>query len=192
MVECVAATGYEATSVPQVVATARVSRNAFYEFFKDKAGCFLALCDEAAEDLLAELSSLTSEPDWLEALHEGVQRYLLWWQERPTVANAYLLSLPTLGERAAVQRARQYEAFAAMFENLALRARAEQPELAPLGELVPRVLVNAVTDLVSEEVRAGRTASLTDLRDDLTLLAIRLLADDATAQRARARWADVP
>ena len=52
MLECVGRDGYEATTVPQVVATARVSRNAFYEFFADKADCFIAACDEAAQELL--------------------------------------------------------------------------------------------------------------------------------------------
>jgi hypothetical protein len=48
------------------------------------------------------------------------------------------------------------------------------------------VLVLAITELVAEEVRAGRTAQLTSLTRDIALLAIRLLADDATAQRAGA------
>src|SRR2546422_355315 len=104
MLECVGRDGYEATTVPQVVATARVSRNSFYEFFAD----------------------------------------------------------------------------------LGRRARAEQPELGPLSELIPRVLVLTITELVADEVRAGRTAKLTSLSEEIALLAIRLLADDATAERARA------
>ena len=184
MLECVGRDGYEATTVPQVVATARVSRNAFYEFFADKADCFIAVCDQTAQELLAELMALVSEPDWIAAMREGTRRYLLWWQERPTLSRAYLLSLPTVGERAVAQRERHYAAFRAMFADLGRRARAEQPELAPLGELVPRVLVLAITELVAEEVRAGRTARLTDLAQEIALLAIRLLADEATAQRA--------
>ena len=42
MLETVAEQGYEATTVPRVVARARVSRNAFYEFFDDKTSCFIA------------------------------------------------------------------------------------------------------------------------------------------------------
>jgi AcrR family transcriptional regulator len=186
MLECVGRDGYEATTVPQVVATARVSRNAFYEFFEDKADCFIAVCDQTGEELLGELLELVTEPDWITATREGSRRYLLWWQERPTISSAYLISLPTVGERALRQRERQYAAFRAMFADLGRRARAEQPELAPLGDLVPRVLVLAITELVAEEVRAGRTSQLTDLSDELALHAIRLLADDVTAERVRA------
>jgi AcrR family transcriptional regulator len=185
MLECVGRDGYEAATVPQVVATARVSRNAFYDFFDDKADCFIAVCDETSQELLAELLELASEPSWIEAMREGAYRYLLWWQERPTISSAYLLSLPTVGERALRQRERHYAAFRAVFEDLGRRARAEQPELEPLGDLVPRMLVLSITELVAEEVRAGRTSRLTELADDVAVLAVRMLADDATAARAR-------
>src|SRR6201987_2811858 len=181
MLECVGRDGYEATTVPQVAATARVSRNAFYEFFEDKADCFIAVCDETARELLDELLELVSEPDWIQAMREGTKRYLRWWQERPTLSRAYLLSLPTVGERASAQRERHYAAFRAMFSDLGRRARAEQPELPPLPPLVPRVLVLVITELVAEEVRGGRTARLTDLSEEVALLAIRLLSHAVAA-----------
>jgi AcrR family transcriptional regulator len=189
MLECVGRDGYEATTVPDVVATARVSRNAFYDFFQDKADCFIAVCDQTSEELLGELLELAGEPDWTLAMREGTRRYLLWWQERPTISSAYLLSLPTVGGRALRQRERHYAAFRAVFSDLGRRARAEQPDLGPLGELVPRVLVVAITELVAEEVRDGRISTLTDLSDQIALLAIRLLADEATAERAERTWA---
>ena len=61
MLECVADRGYEATTVPGVVAAAKVSRNAFYALFADKADCFLALCDELAGEVLE--SMLESSPE---------------------------------------------------------------------------------------------------------------------------------
>ncbi len=188
MLELVGRDGYEATTVPQVVAAARVSRNAFYELFDDKADCFLAACDAIAEELLRELLALVTEPDWVQALREGTRRYLTWWQRRPTFASAYLVSLPVVGERALRQRQRQYAAFRAMFEALGARARAEQPELRPLDALVPRVLVTVITELVAEEVRAGRSSGLSTLADEIALLAIRLLADDATVERTTRSW----
>jgi AcrR family transcriptional regulator len=164
-----------------VVATARVSSNAFYEHFSDKTDCFLQACDELADELLSELVTLVSEPDWTKALTTGMALYLGWWQSRPAFARAYLLSLQHAGERAAEQRERTYAMFEAMFADLGRRARAEQPELPRLSGLVPRALVVMITDAVAEQVRAGRTGRLSELKHDLTGLAIRLLADDATA-----------
>jgi AcrR family transcriptional regulator len=184
MVECVAQHGFESTSVPMVVATARVSSNAFYEFFTDKTDCFLTACDDVARELLQELGAMTSEPDWIAAMRKGAGLYLRWWQQRPAFARAYLLSLQSVGERALEQRERTYALFRAMFADLGRRARAEQPALPPLPELVPRILVITITELLAEEVRAGRIDTLDRLERDLAHFAIRMLADDATASSA--------
>jgi len=177
IVECVGRRGYEETTVPLVVRTARVSSNAFYEFFADKADCFLAACDAVAGELLAELTALTAEPEWKEAMRKGASMYLGWWAQRPTFARAYLLSLPAVGERAYEQRERTYALFRAMFADLGRRARAEQPDLPPLSPLIPRMLVAAITELVAEEVRAGRTEQLPALAGELAELTVRWLSD---------------
>jgi AcrR family transcriptional regulator len=187
MLETVAERGYENTTVADVVARARVSRNAFYEFYDDKTDCFIAACDDAAVGLLAQLLALADVPHWVEALRQGMRDYLEWWSSQPAFARAYFTGLPMAGERAFAQRERQYTFFRALFWDLGERARAEQSGLPPLSDLVPRVLVLTITELVAEEVRAGRTEQLGELEDDLLHLAVRLLADDATAARARAR-----
>lgn len=184
MLECVAEHGYEATTVPEVVAAARVSRNSFYEHFEDKTDCFIAVCDEASTQMLEELLALASEPDWIQAVRRGSRLYLRWWQDRPAFTLAYFRELPTAGARAIAQRDRQYARYRAMFEELARRARAEEPGLPPLSDVAARVLVLATTELVAEEVRAGRTARLTALEDDLVHMTVKLLADDVTARRA--------
>src|SRR4051794_39803140 len=55
MLDCVGENGYEATTVPAVVARARVSRNAFYALFDDKTDCFLAVCDDLAKEVLGDM-----------------------------------------------------------------------------------------------------------------------------------------
>jgi hypothetical protein len=55
---------------------------------------------------------------------------------------------------------------------------------ATLSPIIPRVLVLAITELVVEEVRDGRTDGLHELEDDIAKLAIRLLSDDATCAGA--------
>jgi AcrR family transcriptional regulator len=184
ILELVAEHGFEGTTVPMVVKTARVSSNAFYDFFADKTECFVSACDGVARDLLGELVLMTSEPDWIRAMRRGTDTYLRWWQARPAFARAYLLSLPSAGGRALEQRERTYELFRAMFEDLGRRARTEQPDLPPLSPIVPRVLVVAITEIVAEEVRADRVARLAELEPEISRLAIRLLADDATATRS--------
>ena len=184
MLETVGERGYEATTVPQVVATARVSRNAFYELFADKADCFIALCDDMRRELVGRMLAFAAEADWLAALRSGVRDYLHWWADRPAFSRAYFIELPTAGQRAIDQRERAYAQFRVIFEQLASRARREQPGLPTLSPLVPRLIVLAVTEVLAEEVRAQRTHALGTLEDELVFFGVKELADDATARRA--------
>jgi AcrR family transcriptional regulator len=183
MVELVAEHGYAGTTVPNVVAAARVSRNAFYEHFSDKTDCFIAVCDDVNRELLGGLFAYAAEETWTDAISKGIDFYLEYWRSRPAFSRAYLIELPTAGERATAQRERAYVQWRAMFEALGARARAEQPELPPLSPLVPRAIVVMVVELLAEEVRAGRIEQLPELRDEILRLILRLLADDAVADQ---------
>jgi AcrR family transcriptional regulator len=180
MLDCVAERGYQATTVPQVVAAARVSRNAFYELFEDKLDCFLVLCDELTEELLRETFPATAVGGWSDALRQGTRRYLAWWQARPRFARAYLVELPTAGTRALSQRARAYARFEERFAWLAALARRQQPELAPMRPVAPRLIVLAVTELVAQEVAAGRFGDLVALEDDIVWLTTRMIVERAS------------
>jgi AcrR family transcriptional regulator len=175
MLETVAEKGWEATSVPEVVARARVSRNAFYEFFADKTSCFIDACDEEAAELLGVVVAAGSLPDWREALRQGTQAYLDWWSRRPAFARAYFIGLPAAGEPAMAQRERGYARFREVFVELGRQARAQRPGLPTLDAIVPRILVLAITELVAEEVRAGRVERLPELEDDIVGVASTLL-----------------
>ena len=164
MLEVVAEHGYEAATVSQVVSAARVSRNAFYEFFTDKTDCFLTVSAELNDELLELVLAAGAE------------------QQHGAFARAYFTGYAELGARAVAQRQAAYEPFVAMFAELGRRAREEQPELGPLPPIVPRALVFAITEIVSDEIRAGRGDSLPALADQLILLIVRLLADEATAR----------
>jgi AcrR family transcriptional regulator len=153
MLECVGEHGYAATTVPQVVARARVSRNGFYALFEDKAGCFLALCDQLGDELLSELYAHADR------FEDGVHVYLRWWQDRPAFARAYLVELPSAGPRALMQRDRQLRAFEAMFTALGART-----------PLAARLLAHGITELVATEVREGRLDTLDGLHGELVAL----------------------
>jgi AcrR family transcriptional regulator len=184
MLECVARDGWQATTVSEVVARARVSPNVFYEFFTDKTDCFLTITTEAFDGLLEEMLGQVRELTWVQALRVGTERFLTWWQERPTFTNAYFRGLVAVGEPARARADELDERFYEMYRQLARRARREQPELAPMPKVVPRALVHAIFNIVAEEVRAGRGDRLLELRTELFPLTVKLIADDATAKAA--------
>ena len=176
MLASVAERGYAATTVPQVVADARVSRNAFYELFNDKEDCFIALCDEEAADLIAVTRDTGDARDWVTAVRQGVGHYLRWWQEREEFTRAYFVELPTAGARAMEQRDRAYEPFRQVFRDVGAWARHADPSLPALGELTVRLLVISTTELIAEEVRAGRGGRLVELEDELAGHTLRMLS----------------
>ncbi len=177
MLESVAERGYEATTVPEVVAAARVSRNAYYALFDDKLGCFLALCEELVDQLIEVTFRPTGASDWTVALREGTRRYLDWWATRPRLSRAFLIELPSAGPEAMALRERAFERFREQFLSLAKWARQQQPDLAPLRPAGTRMLVRGVTELVAEEVTAGRTATLGRFEDDIVWFVTRLIAE---------------
>jgi AcrR family transcriptional regulator len=184
MLEQVAEKGYPATTVGDVVSAARCSRNAFYELFEDKEACYIAASDETATEMLEALYSAVEEESWLAALRRGMVSYLRWWVDHPRFATAYVIDLPTAGRRALEQRDRAYARFAEMFEGLAARARAEQPDLPPLAPLAVRLLVTGITEVVAQEVRQGRLADLLALEDELVPLVALTLTSGALTSGA--------
>jgi AcrR family transcriptional regulator len=174
MLELVGEQGWEATTVPEVVARARVSRNAFYALWRDKTDCFIALCDELTDAMFRDISRPEGD-DWMASLRSGVRRYLEWWQERPAFSRTYFVELPLAGRRALDQRDRQYPRFRTLFDQLAGWARAQDPALPPLRPLATRAVVLSVTELVAEEVRAGRADKLEELEEELVALIATLL-----------------
>lgn len=183
MLKCVGEDGYAATTVPKVVATARVSRNGFYALFDDKVECFLALCDEMATELLDELYAFGAEPEWREALDQGMRAYLRFWQERPEFSRAYLVELPSAGPRAWAQRDNQFKRFELVFDELAARARRADPSLPSVRQLASRLLVLGITEVVALEVREGRVHRLESLHDELLALAVDILSGSPAHER---------
>ena len=184
MLALVAERGYAATSVPAVTTSARVARNTFYAFFPDKQSCFLAACAEAAGDVIATMETFGIESDWIVGVRRGMRTWLQWWQDRPGFARAYLVELPLVGQGAVRQREATYQRFEELFARLGARIRREQPELPPLPDFVPRVLVYTLLEMVAAEVRAGRTEQMTRIEDASMFVTVKLLADDAAAQQA--------
>lgn len=178
MLRLVARRGYAATSVPDVIAAARVSRNAFYAQFADKEACFLAGCERDLPEMIDSIHAAASEAGdrWREALWLGMVAYLRWWQERPEYAQAYFVELPRAGERAVEQRDAAYRSFLDMLEALAARARREDASLPPLRAAVPRLIVYGTTEFIASEVREGRVATLTASAGDLYHCTVALLA----------------
>lgn len=168
MVESVAAHGYAAASVTEVVAMAGVSKRTFYEQFSDKESCFLACIDSGAERLL---SALAIPPDpgvtAIERLDAVVATYLELLTGERAFAKAYLVETIAAGPTAVVRRLALLGRFTALLESLHQQAIDEGAAASGLSAdygLIAAGISSAVTMCVA----SGEARQLPELHDRLT------------------------
>ena len=169
MLVLVAGNGYQATTVPEVVTRARVSRSVFYQEFESKLDCFLALAtSNPGHDRPGSRSGRRLRgSDLAGGDHRGMDAYLRWWRDRPEFARAFLVELPAAGTEGLEHRIDLLRPFEDLFAGLARYMRSKDRTPAPLPCLAPKSVVRGTTDLIAEEVRRGRVATLPDLTGDL-------------------------
>ena len=95
MAHAVAAKGYAATTVADVVGGAGVSRKTFYEHFQDKEDCFLAAFDAGVQVLVDTVERATLEAQVLnEQLNHALNSRVIIEQAKGMVAEHEGLDMP--------------------------------------------------------------------------------------------------
>ena len=178
--------GYDATTVPQVVTSAKTSRNAFYALFSDKEDCYLQLCIRKTEHFADDiLESSLKATRWEETVAIGIRAALQWWQDRPALAKAVMVELQILGEQAVATRRKIHEPFERMLKLAAALARATEPQLPPISSGVPHLLILMITEVIAETIRAGEGHQLTGLAEELSGISISALIGPQPRQARR-------
>jgi len=184
----VATKGYAATTVGDVVSGAGVSRKTFYEHFADKEECFLAAWDTGVQVVFdAIMTSRDQASDPIERMRAGLRAYLETLAAEPAFARSFFIEVVAAGPRAEARRGEVHQRFADLFATLHEQARREVPELPEVPPAIPRAAVGAINELVSDYVRAGRTADLPELEDTILYLELVLFAGHDVAARATRR-----
>jgi AcrR family transcriptional regulator len=167
VVEAVAEHGYNATTIGAITEAAQISRRTFYEYFKDKEGCFLAayeMIDTHVRGAMLTAAERTPEP-WPERVRASLAALLDVLSRDLAVARFYLIEpLAAGGEIAARYR-----------EAMQLLAETLRPEGAPAeanAEVRDQVLMGGIATLITRRLKAGEPARLSELLADLTELAL--------------------
>jgi AcrR family transcriptional regulator len=184
MAHAVAAKGYAATTVADVVGGAGVSRKTFYEHFQDKEDCFLAAFDAGVGVLVnaVERATLEARGEWRDHIRAGVRAYLATLASVPDFARTFLIEVLAAGPHALERRAEVHGRFADLLKTLHESYRTDHPEEIPeLPDEVFVAVVGAVNELVSDRVRKGRTTELPELEAVISYLQIAFLAGHAEA-----------
>jgi AcrR family transcriptional regulator len=125
-VACVAAKGYEATTVADLLEISGVSRSAFYVHFRDKEDCLLATFEAIASKSMELVGSWLGREDapWKERARGAVDELIEMIVEQPAAAKLCFVDVYTAGERGRLAVEQSMESFAAVAGEAIGRIRA--------------------------------------------------------------------
>jgi len=164
MAEEVAAKGYRATTITDVVKAASVSTRDFYEHFDGKEACFLAAFEAVRDHLETLLAGATaSQPDWPHQAVAALRAALEFFAAEPDLARLCLVEPVSATPTIAI---RFREAVLACVPALAL-GRAELEDGDSLPESTEDSLLGGAISLATRSILAGETELLPDLLPSL-------------------------
>jgi AcrR family transcriptional regulator len=168
----VAEKGYTRFTVADVLTTAGVSRETFYEQFRDKEACFLAAYELSVEAVLGAMGAADpgdGRADPLDRYDLMMSGYLDLMAQEGGYARVFLVDVYAAGERALRRRREVIDRFTDVVADL-VGARTAADRFAC------EALVAAVSSLVTVRVAAGDLDEIPKLRRPIMDVARRLLA----------------
>lgn len=163
MAQSIEEKGYRQTFVGDVVRIARTSRRSYYQHFKDREACFLAVFDEANADAIARIAT-TVQPErpWEEQVDAALGSYLDVVAARPRLWQSFARELPALGQEGAARQRATIARFAELLVTLVESGRQAQAELKsqPLTHDLALIIVGGLRELVVSAAEQER-----DLRE---------------------------
>jgi AcrR family transcriptional regulator len=166
--DSVAAKGYAATSVADVLELAGVSRRTFYEHFEDKEACFLASYDAGAEAIFeAMVDAVDPAQSWQETLEAVFTTWLEFLDADHAFTRAYMVEFWGAGDGARERWKHRRDRTAGLLRALHERAREDDPSIVPVSDTVVAAVVGGVNRVVISHLLAGDEAPLTALAPDL-------------------------
>jgi AcrR family transcriptional regulator len=142
--------GYNAASVEEIVAEARMSKSAFYEFFTSKEHCFRELLVEEGGSLIHKtLTAAATGHDHHERLRLGISTFILTCFEQASVARLLIVESVGLSEGVDTVRHELQSRFADAVAEEVRHAKAHDPFYADKDpQVFGRAVVGAVNDSV--------------------------------------------
>ena len=173
--ESVAAKGYSATSVADVIARAGVSRSTFYELYDGKESAFLDAYAgfELVHRQLLDSFQAGSTPT--EMVRGAVRAHLASLAAEPAFAWLFFVEAVAAGPRILTRRREATESFLDVLTAMVELARAADPSVpAPDRDLL-LAFVGAARELIAAQLLNHDAVSLSELEAPIVTVAERLL-----------------
>jgi AcrR family transcriptional regulator len=178
--DAVAAEGYPATSVADVIVRAGVSRRTFYEHFADKEACFLAAYDSGAQAIYdAMVEAIHGLSRWEEILASVLSTWLASLDADLAFTRAYMIEFWAAGDAARERWKERRDRTANLLKLLHEQIRAQDPAVAEVSDTLVAAVVGGVNRVVVSHVLAGDDAPLATLAPELQRFVTMVLAAPA-------------
>ncbi len=149
-------TGYEATTVGDILGEAGVGRESFYELFADKRECMLIAHTILVDDLEQKVRAVYLQPGaWVDRVRAALATTLEWFAGDPTAAKFTMVELAAVGP---ASRARFQSDFTRFVDLLDEGLDEDGPD--PAVARATSLAVGAALAQIYEEVLRDRAAQL--------------------------------
>jgi AcrR family transcriptional regulator len=189
IVEAVAAQGFEATTIDQLVAAAGVSKSTFYRHFENKQECFLSAFEQIIGRLGERVARAFQGPgDLRDRMVASLTLFMAIAVEEPAVVAFVVIHSLSLGTTGMERRERASHKFEEMLEQ----TLAQFPAAATMPPLTSRAVVGGVRGLAYRRLRAGTQDELPALVDPLIDWALTYARPEGELTRAAVAAAAQP
>jgi AcrR family transcriptional regulator len=178
---CMATKGYQATTIADIAAAARVSKTVVYAHFRDKEHCLLELYSRANDKVLATVRQAQVEArsaglPWRDRLRAGIGAYLETLAVGPAVAWAALVEVQAAGRAALALRRKTVDRYVDLLTEVADGLVEEHPdEVRPVHRDLLVAAVGGVNELMLARVERGQAHLLPEDTDLAAGIVIGLL-----------------
>lgn len=165
--DCVAAEGFESTTVSQIAAAAGVSEAAFHEEFRDKEECFCAAMEKMLYEIMDRIAGAQRlEEPWPVRLRTGVTAVLRFLEGHPSFARMVMIEAPSSGRRPP----KLYASARRISQSLLDRGL----EGSPVAQVVPPTTsasaLAGAESLIVGQILAGKADRLSEIAPDVVYL----------------------
>ena len=178
---CMATKGYQATTIADIAAAARVSKTVVYAHFRDKEQCLLELYSRANDKVLATVRQAQDDArgaglPWRDRLRAGIGAYLETLADGPAVAWAALVEVQAAGRPALALRRQMIDRYVDLLTEVAQDLSEQHPdEVRPVDRDLLVAAVGGVNELMLVRVERGEADRLPEVTSVAAGVVIALL-----------------
>jgi AcrR family transcriptional regulator len=156
LADSIAERGYRASTVADIVRSARTSKRTFYDQFAGKEECFLELLHADNERLAGDIrAAVDPHADWHHQIRQAVEAYVVHIEARPAITLSWIRELPSLGVAARPLQRRGLQLLTTLLIDLTGGPGFQRAHLPPLTPPLAVILLGGLRELTALAVEDG-------------------------------------